>query len=95
MYVKDKMKPNAFIVNCIRCDKLTSGEHTCTPTDQFRAGIVEGLKMATIHIDIQENPSDSTERFAREVMERIDELIKQYSGEYGQEEFYKLDKQMV
>jgi hypothetical protein len=70
---------------CIRCDKLVKGEHTCTPTHQYRAGIVEGLKLAQHNIEEEYSKNDaatmSVIAYHDVTVEIIEELIKQYSGE--------------
>ena len=81
------MKPNTFAVHCIRCDKLTAGEHPCTPTKQYRAGMIEGIRIAReeMQTDIAENGRHYNVKavitYFASVDKRIGRLIKQYSGE--------------
>lgn len=75
------MKPNTFPVQCIRCDKLTAGIHTCTPSKQYREGILEGLKIAYEVVQDARINCDAQEALQRDIDHEIDKLIKQYSGE--------------
>jgi hypothetical protein len=68
---------------CIRCDKLTDRAHTCTPTKQFRAGIIDGLRMTKdVILSLGDYNNTADYVWAKsDGIEAIEKLIKQYSGE--------------
>lgn len=63
---------------CIRCDKMTDKVHTCTPTKQYRAGIVGGLEMAREEVvkGLFTEPVCISD-----IVKEIDKLIKQHTGD--------------
>lgn len=64
---------------CIRCDKVTDGVHTCTPSKSYSAGIIEGLKLARDKIDMSYDSNRmalfNSYGYHEEVLNMINELI--------------------
>lgn len=70
---------------CIRCDKLLDEYvHTCTPTKQYRAGIIEGMKLAHDKVDDSYDSNRmslfNSYGYHEEVLSMISELIEQYEN---------------
>jgi hypothetical protein len=68
---------------CIRCSKVTNGIHTCTPTKQYRAGVVKGLKMALMNVNEFNMIGASSEYYHcfNKIKDRLKKVIKQHEGE--------------
>lgn len=69
--------------DCIRCGKTffdtDDSIHTCTPTKQYRAGVVEGLKIARAVLPNKSSYFDNYNMTP--FVDAIDELIKQHEGD--------------
>jgi len=84
-----KLEKNPHYINpktaCIRCDKNMNGEdkHTCSPSEWWRKAMVEGMKLALNAVNsCDERNFDAMYYIALGKAEfKIEELIKQYSGE--------------
>lgn len=78
-------KPRTFN-HCIRCNKDVTHKpvHTCTPSAKYRAGMLEGMRLAltTIEDTYDSNYMATLSSYGchEDICQKLEKLIKQHEG---------------